>query len=243
VSFSAHDPNSCLTASKFYVLPIKSWVASEVGPILNSTLAVARFAFLFFLLIGVASADDAKLRPEDWAKSVVGSSLGNFYRVSDDLYRSEQPTPTDIPTLKQFGIRTIVSLRHWHTDDRAFGHAGIGTLQYEMNAGSVSVPQLIAVLRLIRAAPKPVLVHCWHGSDRTGFVIAGYRMVFMNWSAEQAVSELRLGGFGLHETWYPNIAKTLMKIDVASVRAAVLNPAAEPAAVGQSTAKPPPFRQ
>jgi tyrosine-protein phosphatase SIW14 len=182
---------------------------------------VARFAFLFFLLVGVCAADDAKLRPGNWAEAVVGSPLGNFYRVSDDLFRSEQPTPTDLPTLKQFGIRTIISLRHWHTDARAFERAGIGTRQYEMDAGSVSVPQLIAVLRLIHDAPKPVLVHCWHGSDRTGFVIAGYRMVFMNWTADQAIEELRLGGFGLHETWYPNIAKVLAKMDVAAVRAAV----------------------
>ena len=182
---------------------------------------MVRIGFLFFLLAGGCFGADPKLRPADWATAVVGSTLGNFYRVSDDLFRSEQPTPADIPTLKQFGIRTIVSLRHWHTDSGAFARAGIGTVQYEMNAGSVSISQLIAVLRLIRTAPKPVLIHCWHGSDRTGFVIAGYRMVFMNWTADQAVDELRLGGFGLHETWYPNIAKTLATLDAAAARAAV----------------------
>lgn len=200
---------------------------------------VARIALLLLLLVNVAVAADPKVRPESWAQPVVGSSLENFFRVSDELYRSEQPTPADIPALKQFGIKTILSLRHFHTDSHAFGRADIGTLQYEMNAGSVSVPQLIAVLRLIRTAPKPVLVHCWHGSDRTGFVVAGYRMVFLHWTAQQAVEELRLGGFGLHETWYPNIAKVLQGMDVAAVRAAVFkdDPAAAPN-LGGETSKP-----
>jgi len=180
-----------------------------------------RLALAFLFMAAACSAEPAKLRPENWAEQVVGSPLGNFYRVSGELFRSEQPTPPDIATLKQFGIRTIISLRHFHTDSPAFAHAGIATRQYEMNAGSLSVPQLIDVLRMIQTAPKPVLVHCWHGSDRTGFVVAGYRVVFMNWTPEQAVDELRHGGFGLHEWWYPNIAKTLEKLDVAAVRAAV----------------------
>lgn len=199
---------------------------------------VPRHFFLLLLFAGVCAAGEVKVRPENWAQSIVGSSLENFYRISDELYRSEQPTPADIPALKQFEIRTILSLRQYHTDSHAFGRAGIGTLQYEMNAGSVSVPQLIAVLRMIRTAPKPILVHCWHGSDRTGFVIAGYRMVFMHWTAEQAVDELRRGGFGLHETWYPNIAKVLQEMDVSAVRAAVLKDDTSAAAsVGQPEKK------
>ena len=182
---------------------------------------MARFTLLFLALAGVCSAENPKIRPGNWAEPIVGSSLTNFYRISDDLFRSEQPSASDIPTLKQFGIRTILSLRHYHADSRAFGRAGIATMQYEMNAGSLSVAQLIDALRIIRTAPKPVLVHCWHGSDRTGFVVAGYRMVFMGWSAQKAVDELRLGGFGLHESWYPNIAKTLEKLDLTALRAAV----------------------
>lgn len=196
-------------------------IARNLGGVAQIWRSVIRFAVLFLAVVGTGLAGNPKLRPHDWAEPIVGSSLGNFYRISDDLYRSEQPTPADIATLKRFGIRTILSLRHYHTDSKAFGRAGIETLQYHMDAGSLSVPQLIDVLRLIRAAPKPILVHCWHGSDRTGFVIAGYRMVFMNWSAERAVEEMRLGGFGLHETWYPNIAKTVQNLDVAAVRAAV----------------------
>ena len=184
-----------------------------------------RHLFLLLSLAVLCVADTVKVRPGNWAQPVIASSLGNFYRVSDELFRSEQPKASDIPDLKVFGIQTVLSLRHYHHDSRAFEGAGIASIQYEMDAGSVSVADLIAVLRLIRASPKPILLHCWHGSDRTGFIVAGYRMVLLNWSAADAIEELRLGGFGHHESAYPNIARVLREIDVAAVRKAVLEDA------------------
>ena len=41
------------------------------------------------------------------------------------------------------------------------------------------------------ASNGPVLVHCWHGSDRTGCVCASHRIIFSGWSREQANAELR----------------------------------------------------
>ena len=149
----------------------------------TDSLNVTRLLPIFFLLAGICAADTGKERPAEWAQPVAGCALGNFYRISDELYRSKQPEPADLPELKRVGIRTVLSLRHYHHDARAFEEAKIGSVQYQMDAGSVSVAELIAVLKLIRDAQKPVLVHCWHGSDRTGFVVAGYRMVFMNWTA------------------------------------------------------------
>ena len=154
----------------------------------------------------------------------MGSTLENFYCVSDNVYRSEQPQASDLPALKELGIKTVLSLRHYHHDSGEFDRAGITSLQHKMDAGSVSVTDLITVLRMMRSTPKPLLLHCWHGSDRTGFVVAGYRMVFMNWTAADAIEELRLGGFGHHASYYPNIAKVLKELDVAAVRNAVLNP-------------------
>ena len=49
-----------------------------------------------------------------------------------------------------------------------------------MNAGKVSQEQLIDALRIIKNRKGPVLLHCWHGSDRTGATVAAYRIVFNN---------------------------------------------------------------
>jgi tyrosine-protein phosphatase SIW14 len=191
-------------------------------------MAAGMVWFLIILFIApVCSAAELKTRPKDWAQPVKGSSLENFYRVSDELYRSKQPEPSDISDLKAAGIKSVLSLRDHHKDDREFDKSGIKTLCYEMEAGSVSTEDLIAALKLIQTAPKPILVHCWHGSDRTGFVVAGYRMVFMGWDAEKAIEELRSGGFGYHERTYPKIIKILRQLNINDVRQAVIGASKE----------------
>lgn len=161
------------------------------------------------------------VRPVEWAQPVLGTKLDNFFCVDTNLFRSEQPGKSDIPVLKAMDIKTVLSLRHYHKDSKEFEKAGIQMLHHKMDAGSVSVSNLIAVLQMIQMAPKPVLVHCLHGSDRTGFIVAGYRMVMMGWSPQKAVEELRSGGYGYHKTLYPDIANVLLEMDVAAVSNAV----------------------
>jgi tyrosine-protein phosphatase SIW14 len=174
------------------------------------------------LLAGLCwcAASEPRVRPAEWAQPVIASTLENCFRVSDDLFRSAQPGRTDLPDLQALGIKSVITLRSFHFDD-VFERSGLHVIQHPMSAGAVSVSDLVAVLRQFRAAEKPVLVHCWHGSDRTGFIIAGYRMVFQNWSRESAIEELRLGGFGYHEANYPDITRILREMDLAAVKKAV----------------------
>jgi protein tyrosine/serine phosphatase len=165
-------------------------------------------------------ASEPRVRPAEWAQPVIASTLDNCFRVSDDLFRSAQPGRADLPDLQALGIKSVITLRSFHFDD-VFERSGFHVIQYPMSADSVSVSDLVAVLRQFRAAEKPVLVHCWHGSDRTGFIVAGYRMVYQNWSRESAIAELALGGFGYHEKSYPDITKTLREMDLAAVKKAV----------------------
>jgi protein tyrosine/serine phosphatase len=166
------------------------------------------------------AASEPRVRPAEWAQPVIASTLDNCFRVSDDLFRSAQPGRADLPDLQALGIKSVITLRSFHFDD-VFERSGFHVIQYPMSADSVSVSDLVAVLRQFRAAEKPVLVHCWHGSDRTGFIVAGYRMVYQNWSRESAIAELALGGFGYHEKSYPDITKTLREMDLAAVKKAV----------------------
>jgi protein tyrosine/serine phosphatase len=77
-------------------------------------------------------------------------------------------------------------------------------------------------LRAIAQAEKPILIHCWHGSDRTGVVAAMYRMVFQNWPREQAIDEFVNGGFGYHASFYPNIERYLKRVDIEAIRRQVV---------------------
>jgi tyrosine-protein phosphatase SIW14 len=164
------------------------------------------------------AAETPRVRPAEWAQPVIGTSLDNCYRVSADLYRSEQPDQRDLPVLKALGIRSVVSLYEFFPDPRAFEQAGFQLFRHRMAAGSVTEEDLRRVLASIRAAPKPVLVHCWHGSDRTGAVVAAYRIAFQGWTQEQAIDELVNGGYGFHAATYPNIVQLIRSLDVEKLK-------------------------
>jgi tyrosine-protein phosphatase SIW14 len=161
-------------------------------------------------------------RPADWAAPLINTTLENCYRVSADLYRCEQPDKKDIGDLKTLGVRSILNLRRWNSDPRAFEQAGFTPLLQRMEADDLTVDDLVAALRLFRVSPKPVIVHCWHGSDRTGSVVAAYRIVFQNWTPAAALDELRYGGYGYHEKSFPNIMRLFEALDADALRKRVL---------------------
>lgn len=168
-------------------------------------------------------AETAQPRPADWAAPVNGTAVKNCFKVSDDIYRSAQPAGEAASSMKDLGIKSILNLRHYHPEDsEEFKKAGIILYSYKMDAGSASIKDLIEALKIIQTAPKPILIHCWHGSDRTGFIIAGYRMAMQGWSAEKAIEELRKGGYGYHELEFPHIMKELREMDIQAVRNAVI---------------------
>lgn len=178
---------------------------------------------LLVTLLGPVAADAApRERPDRWAAPLINTTLENCYRVSPDLLRCEQPTGKDIADLQALGVRSILNLRRWNSDPRELERAGFKLLVQRMEADDLTLDDLVAALRQIRAAPKPVLLHCWHGSDRTGSVVAAYRIVFENWTPAEALDELRYGGFGYHEKWFPNIIRLFETLDPAELRRRVM---------------------
>ncbi|MDR2863388.1 MAG: tyrosine-protein phosphatase [Puniceicoccales bacterium] len=164
-----------------------------------------------------STPEPVESRPATWAQPASLPAPGNFYQVDEAIFRSAVPGAEHIAALRKAGIRTILNLRGEEGDTAAFQSAGFVTRQYPMGAGRVTQADLVAVLKIIRESPKPVLVHCWHGSDRTGFIIAGYRVVHQGWTKEEAVRELRGGGFGFHYV-FANIPATVNALDVEAVR-------------------------
>lgn len=184
---------------------------------------IATLLFLSFLFVPTAlSAAPPALRPTEWAQPLTVVGMKNFYRIDAKLYRSAQPDEAGFAEIKRLGITTVLNLRDFRSDDEAEG-LGLNLQRIEMEAGKITVPELIAALRIIRAAAGPVLIHCWHGSDRTGTVAAIYRMVMQGWSAEAAIDELVNGGYGYHAL-YDNIPALLRQVDVTAIRTAVLAP-------------------
>lgn len=164
------------------------------------------------------AVQDKSNRPESWAQAVDVKGVPNLFQVSDSVYRSAQPNAEGMQNLKDMGIVTVINLRSFHSDRDEIGATGLAYEHIYMKAWH---PERKEVVRFLQIAtdPKrtPVLVHCQHGADRTGMMIAIYRVVVQNWSREDAIQEMTTGGFGFHPIWsgLPDWIRTL---DVESIR-------------------------
>jgi protein tyrosine/serine phosphatase len=126
--------------------------------------------------------------------------LPNFHRVGAHLYRGGQPRSGGIHKLAALGVNTIINLRD--DDEREFVEAreaqAAGLRYFNVpfkRLGKPTDAQIERALSLM-AAPENgvVFVHCEHGSDRTGTVIAVYRIGHDGWTREQAKREAKRYG-------------------------------------------------
>ena len=143
----------------------------------------------------------------------------NFHKVSDEIYRSAQPDEDEMSSMSTFEcIKSVLNLRENHSDRDEIGNLKLELYEIPLAAGRITETDLVRILRTVRQAPKPILIHCLHGSDRTGAAVAACRIVFENWSADQAVAELMDPQYGHHETIYKNIPELLRKADWNRIR-------------------------
>ncbi|MDD3037508.1 tyrosine-protein phosphatase [Bacteroides sp.] len=148
------------------------------------------------------------------------SNLSNIYQIDSGVYRSEQPTDIDFKALEKFGIREVLNLRRWHSDDDEAEGTTLKLHRLKMRAGSVSEERLIEALRIIYNRKGPILIHCHHGSDRTGIVCALYRIIFQNVSKEDAIYEMTGEGFGFHKI-YKNLVREIQDADIEQIKEVV----------------------
>ena len=148
----------------------------------------------------------------------------NLHRVDQKVWRSGQPARCDFRELERQGIGEVLCLRRWHSDKEEAGD--LKRHHVRMRAGAIRDEDIVAALRVMVSAEKQLLVHCFHGADRTGVVVAMYRMVAQDWSRERAIAELVDEAHGHHAEVFPNIREYLETVDVAKIRREVAGSAA-----------------
>jgi protein tyrosine/serine phosphatase len=168
-------------------------------------LAFILFVFIVvifsFTALDSGDANGAE-RPADWATKIEKKGLPNFFRVSDTLYRGAQPTKEGFSELKQMGIKTIVNLREYHTDQRFINGMGFNYFQIPTATSKPIKDQYQRFLDIVSNPDlQPVFVHCQHGADRTGTAVALYRITVQKWNTEEAIRELQQGGYGYHSIY------------------------------------------
>ncbi|MEO9892951.1 dual specificity protein phosphatase family protein [Aurantibacter sp.] len=167
--------------------------------------------FSFLLAAFSLPSDDFQ---ESHFDKIASDNFHNFYRLNDSLYRSEQPNKKGMKELEAMGIKSILNLRRQKTDKKKLKGLTLELERIPLKASKLNFDDIFNALQSIQQAEKPLLIHCWHGSDRTGAIVAASRMVFENWSKEQAIAEFTDEHFGYHQKRFPNLLTLLESLDV-----------------------------
>ena len=166
----------------------------------------------------VLAAKPATNRPASWAQPIKLNGVPNLHKVSDDLYRSAQPTAQGMQNLKQMGIETIVNLRSFHSDRDEIGKTSLAYEHIYMKAWHPERKEVVRFLQIVTNQKRtPVLVHCLHGADRTGTMSALYRIVVQGWTKQEAIREMTEGGFNFHAV-FDNLPKWIQKLDIEAIK-------------------------
>lgn len=128
----------------------------------------------------------------------------NFGKVSDHLYRGAQPDSAGIQNLKRLGVKLIVNLRMpgdcWKDEAAAAAANGILYTNFPMSGSARPTDnQVRQILALFQTFPGAIFVHCQHGCDRTGTIVACYRIAHDHWSGDLALREAKRFGISLFE--------------------------------------------
>jgi uncharacterized protein (TIGR01244 family) len=138
--------------------------------------------------------------------SAASLDLPNFQKVNDGLYRGGQPTDAGFKQIAKLGVKTVIDLRlpseHSQADEQKWvassGMKYVSVPLHGMSAPSeADVAKILAIVN--DSSAGPVFVHCRRGADRTGTIIACYRISHDKWENHKALSEARGHGMSMFE--------------------------------------------
>ena len=170
------------------------------------------------LLVSLAGPTAAADRDPRWATRIEQAGLPNFHRVTPNIYRCAQPSADGLKAAEKLGIKTVISLRAFHSDKDEIESTKLKSERIHFNTWHPEEEDVLRFLKIVtNTNAGPVLVHCLHGADRTGTMIAIYRMAVQGWKKDDAIKEMTDGGFGYHAIW-KNLIEYLNKLDIEALR-------------------------
>ncbi|TCB35630.1 protein tyrosine phosphatase [Acinetobacter sp. ANC 4910] len=189
--------------------------------ILYSCLCLSTLSFTGCM---TTTALPSEARPTQWGTLI--NQADNFYQISHDVFRSEQPNTEMAAALKAHDIDVVINLRSRHQDPQNLNAQTFKLVHIPIHTWAIDREDLLAVMRqiqLAKAQQQKVLIHCYHGSDRTGASIAMYRIIFEQWRIEDALQEMKYGGYGFHPIWQ-NIENLFTPENVKWIQEQLSNP-------------------
>lgn len=187
----------------------------DFGTTLNFLMLV-RSLPLTITLLAACIATSADQRPSKGSVSETTSTkpaprvtvvgVSNFGIVTPNLYRGGQPKGTGYANLKKIGVDIVVDLRlsGKDTEKKNVTRAGMQYVAIPWHCFFPKDKVMAEFLEVLRENPdKKIFVHCRYGDDRTGMMIAAYRMAVERWTPEEAKKEMEK--FGFHRLVCPRL--------------------------------------
>ncbi len=122
--------------------------------------------------------------------------FGNFHKIDDDAYRSAQLYTRNLPQhIKKYKIKSILNLRGkntfrspWYEHEKEIAEKlGVELIDFKIGSRDyIPYEKSLKLVQILKKAPKPILIHCRSGADRTSFVAALYEFAVKCRSEERA---------------------------------------------------------
>ena len=159
-------------------------------------------SFLLLAALSTLAFAGPSIKTVTSIKTIEG--VPNFHVVNDQVLRGGQPTDEGLRNLAAAGVKTIVDLQEEgersHDEKKLVKALGMRYVNVPMKG--MTTPKEKQVSHALKAlndnSDGPVFIHCKRGADRTGVVIACYRIQHDHWDNKKALSEAR--NYGM--SWY-----------------------------------------
>jgi tyrosine-protein phosphatase SIW14 len=162
------------------------------------------------------------------------AGVPNFHQVSQTIYRGAQPSKEGFQSLAHLGVKTIIDLRggdgRSQDEEKVVKAAGMRYIAIPLDGyAAPSDQQVTQLLGLLNdSSAGPVFVHCRRGADRTGTIIACYRISHDHWDSAKALAEAASDGMSRLEVKMKHYVQNYTAAATAAVAPALQ---AAPAAV------------
>jgi tyrosine-protein phosphatase SIW14 len=130
------------------------------------------------------------------------ATVAGFLPVTADIYRGGRPTSSDLASLQsQYKISTDIDLEDdTKVNDQEQAAANKLKMQFlltPMNPYAIPTDSAVngILAELQNATNFPIFIHCHYGEDRTGLIIALYRVEVQGWTPAKAYQEMLADGF------------------------------------------------
>jgi tyrosine-protein phosphatase SIW14 len=175
------------------------------------------FISLIFLVIIApldAASPQTKAETQSPAVRAIGRKLEekgvpNFGEVTPTLYRGGLLSGTGLKALAKMGVVIVVDTHAYSTtEEKEVKALGMQYVAIPWHCPWPHDEVFATFLKLLRENKgKKVFVHCRLGDDRTGMMVAAYRMAEEGWTADEAMREMQAFGFSrVHHYICPSLA-------------------------------------